>query len=567
MLDEFVTLIQNNTEEIKSKNYITILIKPEHLIKSDTIDIEILYDNEEYIFELLDTVPPYEISGEDTSESHMNGGIFSEYIYPSENEVVSCIDLKIRKKTDEGEILIEKGIIDFSLELYQLIKEPNINFEMNSIHFSYSNIGHLIKKWNFYNDITLSNIVFNIKKSNPKDEPQISDDRNSDKNKIKKPKTNSGQEKEQILPYVLICYVNDRFNNKFSFENIKWNIKVFSDNTISFVKDISKTSHEEKIKEDWETNQPGRKLLASDSRKRYLLFEKKNNGLELSKEEKQFLSVERKRNIIELNKEILDKNPKNKNKKQKIGKNAKNGSSNVLNQIFDGNVNNNFNSLCETPTMQYTKINKLPIIHSRHFLDVNQFKMNRILQSNKIDNNKCHSLYVTNYMNYINKNRVIHYEGLNKNISVLDKELIDQFNKKINNEFNESEKIIKQDNYFVKSKDDLDDVDDKNFNKFLNKFGKVRIRASDSMKNLITKRNFLNRDLIEKIKTENKIKDIIENKDSWDLDKIIKVYESAKEILPSDYESFGELERIIEIKKEEQASKIMNSSKSKNKKK
>ena len=77
----------------------------------------------------------------------------------------------------------------------------------------------------------------------------------------------------------------------------------------------------------------------------------------------------------------------------------------------------------------------------------------------------------------------------------------------------------------------------------------------------------MNRDLIEKIKTENKIKDIIENKDSWDLDKIIKVYESSKEILPSDYESFGELERIIEIKKEEQASKIMNSSKSKNKKK
>ena len=31
MLDEFVTLEQDNTEEIKIKDYITILIKPEYL--------------------------------------------------------------------------------------------------------------------------------------------------------------------------------------------------------------------------------------------------------------------------------------------------------------------------------------------------------------------------------------------------------------------------------------------------------------------------------------------------------------------------------------------------------
>ena len=228
----------------------------------------------------------------------------------------------------------------------------------------------------------------------------------------------------------------------------------------------------------------------------------------------------------------------------------------------------------------YTKINKLPIIHSRYLLDTNQFKMNRILKGNKkIDN--YHSIYISNYMNYINQKRVIHFEGLQKNISVLNKEFLDKYNQKILDDFDQSEKIIKQDNYFVKSKDDNDDIDDKKFNKFLNKFGSVRIKASDSMKNLMVKRNYLNKDIIDKISIEKKIKDIfelfnnraninnnekgvkIDKNNELDINEMNNVLEKAKEILPPSDKRLEELSNMIDIRKEE----IANMPKVKQKKK
>ena len=567
MLDEFVTLEQENTEEIKIKDYITILIKPEYLLKSSSIDVEILYDNEDFNFELLDLVSPYEISG-GTSESNNNGLIFSEYIYPSENEVVTFLDLSVRHVENEEEKLIEGGEIDFKLELYELINEPNINFEQDSIHFSYSNIGNLLKSWVFYNDINLSNIVFYTRKNTPKeDQHQISDGNNKKNDKkLKSPKpVAKSKANEVILPYVLICYVNDRYNNNFQFDNIQWRMRVFSDNIISFVKDTSKLSHEEKIKNEWEINQPGRKLKASDSRKKYLIYGKKMRGGDLSEEEKQILKQERKRSC-DIDKEEIVEDPKNK----KHNKKSRNKSKELSNNKNNNNQNQTGN---EISSIMYTKINKLPIIHSRYLLDTNQFKMNKILKGNKkIDN--YHSIYISNYMNYINQKRVIHFEGIQKNVSVLNKEFLEKYNQKILDDFDQSEKIIKQDNYFVKSKDDNDDIDDKKFNKFLNKFGSVRIKASDSMKNLMVKRNYLNKDIIDKISIEKKMKEIfdlfnnrnntvgnnnsnnekgkiIDKKEELDINEMNNVLEKAKSILSNDDKRLEELANMIEIRKEE----------------
>ena len=572
MLDEFVTLEQDNTEDIKVKDYITILIKPEYLLKSSSIDVEILYDNEDYIFELLDMVSPYEITG-GTSESNNNGLIFSEYIYPSESECVSFLDLSVRAVENDEEKLIEDGEIDFKLELYELINEPNINFEQNSIHFSYSNIGTLLKSWVFYNDINLSNIVFYTRKSTPKDENQISDG-NSKKTdrKMKKPApTTKGKNVENTLPYVLICYVNDRFNNKFKFDNIKWRMRIFSDNIISFVKDTSKIAHEEKIKNEWELNQPGRKLKASDSRKKYLIYGKHMKGIDLSEEEKQILNQERKRSIDMTDKEEMkEKEDSDKNKKHNTNKKSRNKGKDP--QPNNNNKNSQNQTSSEINSIAYTKINKLPIIHSRYLLDTNQFKMNRILKGNK-KMESYHSLFISNYMNYINQKRVLHFEGLQKNVSILNQEFLDKYNQKILDDYDQSEKIIKQDNYFVKSKDDADDPDDKKFNKFLNKFGSVRIKASDSMKSLMIKRNYLNRDIMDKIAIEKKIKDIfevfnnrsntntiekdkitkIDKNNDIDINEMINVYEKAKDLLPSSDKRLEELANLIDIRKEELA--------------
>jgi hypothetical protein len=285
----------------------------------------------------------------------------------------------VREIENEEEKLIENGEIDFKLELYELTNEPNINFEQDSIHFSYSNLGNLLKSWVFYNDINLTNIVFYSRKVLPKEEPQITDgNKKNNKNKKKLTLPTKGKKEEAILPYVLICYVNDRYNNKFKFDNIQWRMRIFTDNIISFVKDTSKISHEEKLKNEWEINQPGRKLKASDSRKKYLLFGKQMRGIDLTEEEKQFLNKERKRSTdIEPEETAVETKKNTKHTKQ--SRNKANSS------IKDNNNKNNHQSqtTIEKSNIMYTKINKLPIIHSRYLLDTNQFKMNRILKENK----------------------------------------------------------------------------------------------------------------------------------------------------------------------------------------
>ena len=46
------------------------------------------------------------------------------------------------------------------LELYQLTKEPSLDFIDNAMKFSYSNQGDLIKQWKFSNSISISNLTF-----------------------------------------------------------------------------------------------------------------------------------------------------------------------------------------------------------------------------------------------------------------------------------------------------------------------------------------------------------------------------------------------------------------------
>ena len=306
-----------------------------------------------------------------------------------------------------------------------------------------------------------------------------------------------------------------------------------------------------------------------------MVYKKKEKGIELTEEENKILKMERVRKSETEKEEITDEKDKNdKNKKQKKSRNNKKENTKI--------ISNKETKDNETAPVMYTKINKLPIIHSRYLLESNQFKMNHILRDNKkVDN--YHALYISNYMSYINQKRVIRYEGLQKNISILNQEFLEKYNQKILNDFENSQKIIKKDNYFVKSKEDENDIDDKKFSKFLNKFGNVRLKASDSMKHLMSKRNILNKGIIDKIAIEKKINDIFEffkNKESnlntqekneikkneknakidhgkneIDINEMTNVLEKAKELLPSDDKRLEELKHLIETKKEEIANK------------
>ena len=354
------------------------------------------------------------------------------------------------------------------------------------------------------------------------------------------------------------------------------------------MKDLSKISHEEKIKTEWELNQPGRKIIASDSRKKFLVYKKSEKGETLSKEEKDILNKERPRGSKKKKKKEEEKNKKNK--KSRNTNNKKENNKNV------NNKENNNNTNMESKTVMYTKINKLPIIHSRYLLDTEQFKMNHILKNIKKVNN-VRSLFISNYINYINQQRVIKYQGLQKNISVINDEFLEKYNQKILNDFEQSQSVIKKENYFVKSQSDKNDADDNNFNIFLNKFGRVRLKASDSMKNLMVKRNMLNKGIIDKINIEKKINEIFDffksrdnslitnekneknekknknknakndtaNKNDIDINEMTNVYEKAKELLNKDDKRLDELAHLIEMKKEELATKLSNKTSNSNK--
>ena len=581
MLDEFITLEQNNNEDLKSKDYVTIFIKPEYLLKSSNINIEILYDNENYKFELFDNVNPYEISGT-SSEKHNNGLIFSEYIYPSEDEIVSFIDISVREMINNEEKLLNNGEVDLKLELYQLIIEPNINFQKESIHFSYSDVGNLIKSWTFYDDINITNIVFYGKKATPHEENNDNEQQSSSHRQVKCTKSSKKLNKNKkedsfYLPYVLICYTNDQLNNKINFDNIKWKIRIFSDNIISFVKNNSKVSHENKVKQEWEDNQPGRKLLANVSRTKFLIYNKKLQGKALTQEEFNILNKERLRIYDnENNKEEKAEKGEKNNKKMKLNKvklnNMKSKKNitkiNLQKNASMDNINENNNE------MMYTKINKLPIIHSKHFLDTTQFKMQNILDNSTNNNQKlCHSRssYIIKYSNYINQPRTVHLEGIH-NLSVLNPETLNEYNKQIIKNFDEGEKIRKNEGYFVKNDGKKEDEDDKKFNKFLDKFGKVRIRASNSMKDLLNIRNGVNKGLIEKINCEKKVKQLIQNYNNgtanMDVNEMINAYENGKRLIGNEINLLEELSNIIEKRKieivEEEKKKTTKGKKKKN---
>ena len=549
MLNEFVTLFQSENEnETHLKNYITITIKPECALKSGNINIEILYNNEDFTFELIDISQPYEIIGE-PAEINNNGLIFSEYIYPSEDEIVSSINLTITNK--ENNNLIKN--CDFKLELYQLINEPNDNFELNPIHFSYSNVGNLIKSEIFYNSITISNIILNTK--------------NKIENNTKEKEKNK-KNKEYILPYILICYINDRLNNNFKLDNITWNIRIFSNNMLSFVKDNSKLEHENKIKEGWEENKEGRKLKASESRKKFLVLNKKLNGEELSKEELELLLKPRERNILnEDNKENGEnEKAKIKNLKSTLNNKIKSINKNIKSQKISVNANVNKLNKKSGIISNELKEDLLPIIKTRNLLNLSHFKMNNIIKYEKKLKHS-NSSYILNYINYFKKGRVKKYEGIHEN-SVLTKTKYKLFNEKINEDFEKSERIIKKNDFFAKSKEYYNnDSDQKKFKKFVNKFGTVRISASNSMKNLLDKRNILNQSLSERIKYEKKVKDIISGAITLDVNEMTMISNKAKEILPENFKGLDKLDLIIHKKKEiEEKEKSMKKEKKRNKK-
>ena len=168
----------------------------------------------------------------------------------------------------------------------------------------------------FYNSITLHNIILETTTFNIQDQ----------KNKKTKVENNENEENENS-PYRLICYLDEtelpEDFNVTNIEGIEWIIRIYPSDTIGFCEDTSKEDLEKAIINSWEENEPGRKEKAKNSRRRFLLYQKKLNGEELDEEEEQFLSEPRKRKNEVENEENNNNINNNKNVKGKDNKKGK----------------------------------------------------------------------------------------------------------------------------------------------------------------------------------------------------------------------------------------------------
>ena len=81
------------------------------------------------------------------------------------------------------------------------------------------------------------------------------------------------------------------FDNEF----IGWVMRVHSSQKVTFFADTIKEDTENFVKDSWESDEPGRKDRAKFARKKFMLFNKKNNGDLMTIEEEEILTSPRKK--------------------------------------------------------------------------------------------------------------------------------------------------------------------------------------------------------------------------------------------------------------------------------
>ena len=539
--DEFVNI---NLEE-NIKYYIVISIKPEFSLNENSFELDIIYNNLNYNFQLLDDINPYYIE-DICGEIKENGLIFSEYIYPSEEDVLSSLMINIRNNIKGKDELFENGEIRLNLELYKLFDEPSDDFNKDSIIYSYSDLGDLLCVWHFYNDFIITNLPLHFTKVIKKENENLEE---KDKNKKEKKKN-----EEIILPYLLICYMEDRktFQN-INLSNLNWKITIFSNNLICFMKNNSKINHENKIKNEWEKNENGRSLKASDSRKHFLIFIKKRKGENLTLEEEEILNKERKRNIKE--NEIQDIDKKGNVTEIKGKKNVKRVSK-LIEKNKSSENNNEENSYAFLSTLAIN--NKLG--------NKKVFSMRNILVKNKDYSNPKNSL-IKHYLQSV-QNNGIHYSNKIDNLpSIMDKETLEKKKEKILFSFEENEKNFMNDLLIKK----INDQDRNNlFKNFAFSFSRHRLKKNRSCEDLLQQRAKINNIFIDKIEYHKKIQNILKNEKA-DFNQKINLYNEAKMKLNNDDKCLEDLFLNISLIKEnlliEEINKIKKGKNDKNKNK
>ena len=434
--------------------------------------------------EQIETVAPYEII--DNYHLNKNNILMKEFIFAGD-KISALLHIKMIKLKNENidedgnEKVADKN--DKAKANKANLNNLNESGEKPSNNLDdlvrlklelYNKENELILSEDFYNEITLHNLVF---EGNTVVETKGNKDKKVDKKNLAEQNTPPSN-----LPYRLICTIDtseapSQYSNPSFMKDMGWSIRVFSTDTLGFCQDTSKEDKEKEIISSWEEKEPGRAELAKKSRRRFLLQQKLANGNQLTEEETNFLSevrVRKKFNKDNEEEKEDDKNKKNK-KVEKVDKNKKKGKE-----------------------QEKTEAEK----ESENFGNLNL----QINYDKKTSNAQHHSsLFIKNFLSYAYDNRMLTYNSnyeqeekeLNNDIITTEKE------EKINAKFEESEKQnIEKMNQDSKKREEFKVNNKKMFDKMMNH----RKKEVEECKSFYQTRTSLAMNIQNKIALEKKCK-------------------------------------------------------------
>ena len=252
---------------------------PYNLILSNEFTVTFLWDLRleinNLIINQLEFTDPFEIY--DICWNKNNEGVLTkEYIYIKDS-LVTSLEVIIKEKqisTDEEQELKEN--LNFT-----------ITIEKNDI---------LILKNNFINTIYLPNISLNSLNDNG-----YSTNPGSPVKLVKSSTMIFMKDQQNTQPFKITLSTNiDEYNAyllKHKIKNFIFKFKLFPTNHIFFIKNNTKEIHEAKLIECWETDQPGRKQKAAQTRKKFYIEKKIDDGTPITIEEKFSLLKNNKKTI------------------------------------------------------------------------------------------------------------------------------------------------------------------------------------------------------------------------------------------------------------------------------
>jgi len=265
----------------------------------------------------------------------------------------------------------------------------------------------LIYKTDFLESILIPNIIFEgipimpaleIKENKKTGKNLITSEKEKEKKlameQAESQNIDSNKDKENI-PYLITCTLDiSEAPSWIKSEEIEWTIRIYSSETLAFVKDTSKEQFEKSLKDSWELNDPGRSLKARTARFKYIIDQKFAKNEILNREEAKYLeyfrladgniskiplfqnedrlkilnpseiniNTEVEININNLNNQKINdkgvKNDSNKNKSSTIKKkqeDKKKGSNNIEifnntkdQSLINNNIQNNYNTVNNT---------------------------------------------------------------------------------------------------------------------------------------------------------------------------------------------------------------------------